>query len=450
MRRSTSRTLFALALAASVGFSLRPDRRVERLAQVAFTPSRWLAESCAPLRWLRVRSARAAQSSLIEREPAEHGARQELQRLQREATEPSSPTLRADRRFVHGEVVDRNSQLFDALVVRLDGLETQGLAVGMPAIHGEDFIGRVARFDARRPGHAIIELITSREFAVGARLDALDERGEPLRCVVGGLAPHSRLGADLRLALAAPSSRDLPAALARVDEGLSALAPFSAQSAGFRLGRVEAAPTGDYVVVPALDLRTGPFHISIVAPASIERSIALEPYEPLSDANWAAARVLTRCVGRREGFGLSSGTLDGVASGAAFVVGSRLVGRVLETGPARCAVASLADPGWVLPAVALPAPGRAPIPLGSLVGLGRTSDGALEFEWRSAGLLGDEEGPLEVRVFTGSGAAGIPSGLWIGEARLAREPGIHRLRIEQGVDLRSLQRGFVRRREPEL
>lgn len=448
MRRSTSRTLFALALATSVAFALRPNGRVEHIAQLVFIPSRWLAECCAPLRWLRARSARAAQSSLIEREEFEHAARQELHRLQREATEPSSLELRAGRRFVHAEVVDRSSQRFDALVVRLDGLDPQGLEVGMPAVHGEDFIGRIAEFDLQRPGHALVELVTSREFAVGARLDALDEQGSPLRCVVGGLAPHSRLGGELRLALATPSRRDLPAALARVDESLSSLAPFAEQSVGFRLGRVEAAPIGDYVIVPALDLRSGPFRISIAAPASIARSAELEPYEPLSDANWAAARVLTRCVGRREGFGLSIGALDGIEQGAAFVVGSRLVGRVIEAGPLRCAVASLADPGWVLPAVALPAPPLEPISLGSLIGLGRANDGALEFEWRSAGRTGDGAAELAVQVFTGSGAPGIPSGLWLGEARLTPEPGVHRLRVEQLVDLRSLQRGFVRTREP--
>lgn len=448
MRRSTSRTLFALALLASAVAALRPDRRTERAQSLLFAPARLLSELCAPVRWLRLRAARAAESALVERDGVEHAARVELQELQRAASAPQSDTLRHERRFVHAEVIERAGQRFDMLVVRLDGLTSSGLERGMPVVHGDDFVGRVAQLDSPQPGLALVELVTAREFAVGARLEALDEHGEPLRAVAGGLAPHSRRGADLRLALAAPSRRELPAVVARVDESLSALAPFAAQSEGFRLGFVEASPRGEHVLAPALDLRGGPFRVSIVAPASIDRPNALEPYEPLADSHWAPARVLARSVGAREGFVLSAGAAHGVEVGAAFVVGSRLIGRVTELGAIHCAVASLGDCGWALPAVALPDESRAPIALGYLVARGRapTPDGGLEFEWRSSGFEAPGRSSLQVQVFTGSGAPGVPSGLWLGRAQLPLEPGLHRLRLDTLVELRSLSRGFVRLR----
>ncbi len=448
MRRSTSRTLFALALVASAVAALRPDRRTERLQAVLFAPARLLAEMCAPVRWLRLRAARAAESALIERDAREHAARVELQELQRAASAPQSDELRAARRFVHAEVVERAGQHFDTLVVRLDGLDSSGLERGMPVAHGDDFVGRVAQLDAPQRGYALVELVTSREFAVGARLEALDDQGEPLRAVAGGLAAHSRRGAELRLALSTPSRRELPAVLARVDESLSTLAPFAAQSAGFRLGWVEASPRGEHVLAPALDLRGGPFRVSIVAPESIERPHGLAPYEPLSDPHWAPARVLARSVGEREGFVLSVGALHGVELGAAFVVGSRLIGRVSELGATHCAVASLGDRGWALPAVALPDDSRTPIALGNLVARGRASApaGALGFEWNSSGVSAPGAGPLAAQVFTGSGAPGVPSGLWLGRTELPRESGRQLLRIDPLVELRSLSRGFVRLR----
>ncbi len=448
MRRSTSRTLFALALLASAAAALRPDRRTERAQLLLFAPARLLGELCAPVRWLRLRAARASEDALIERDALEQAARTQLQELQRAASVPHSEALRTGRRFVHAEVIERAGQRFDTLVVRLDGLSSSGLELGMPVVHGEDFVGRVVQLDTPQRGLALVELVTAREFAVGATLAALDEQGEPLRAVAGGLAAHSRRGAELRLALVAPSRRELPAVLAHVDESLSALAPFSEESAGFRLGRVEASPRGEYVLAPALDLRGGPFRVSIVAPASIDRPQGLEPYEPLSDSHWAPARVLARSIGEREGFVLSVGAVDGVELGAAFVVGSRLVGRVSELSAMHCAVASLGDRGWVLPAVALVEATRTPLALGSLVGCGRSSEaeGVLEYEWRSSGLDSLERSHLAAEVFTGSGAPGIPSGLWLGRAELPRDPGIHRLRLDPQVELRSLSRGFVRLR----
>jgi len=449
VRRSTSRLLFAIALVASAALSVRPSERFERGARWLAAPTRLLAEVCAPLRWLRLRSAHAAQAQLIEREELEHAARVELRREQRLAAEPHAPELRAGRRFVHAEVVDRSVERYDTLLVRLDGLELAGLAPGMPVVHGDNFVGRVLQFDAARPGHALVELVTARGFAVGARLEAADPVVAPLRCVVGGVAAHSLRGRAPRLALAAPSARELPASNVYVDEGLSPLAPYREQAAGFRLGRVEAAPFGEYVVVPGLDLLGGPFRVAIVAPDSIERALGLEPYEPLSDALWAPARVLARSAGAREGFTLSVGALDGVRRGAAFVVGSRLIGRVLEANALRCSVASLADRGWLLPAVALSTDGAAGDVRGVLIGLGPARDDARAFEceWRPAHAFEHPAQEFDAQFFTGSGAAGIPSGLWLGAARAQNSAAPQRVRLETGVDLRATPRGFVRREE---
>ena len=449
MRRSTSRLLFACAFVASVALSVRPNAWVERGARVVAAPTRLLAEFCAPLRWLRLRSAHAAQAQLIEREELEHSARVELRRQQRVAAEPDAPHLRAGRRFVHAEVIDRSVERYDTLLVRLDGLESAGLAPGMPVVHGENFVGRVLQLDAERRGHALVELVTARGFAVGARLEHADARGATVRCVVGGIAAHSLRGRAPRLALVAPSARELPASNVYVDEGLSTLAPYREQAAGFVLGRVEAAPFGEYVVVPGLDLLGGPFRVAIVAPDGVQRPQGLEPYEPLSDPLWAPARVLARSAGAREGFTLSVGALDGARRGAAFVVGSRLIGRVLEVDELRCSVANLADRGWLLPAVALPLDGVGGDVRGVLIGLGAAPDDARAFEceWRAAHARERADAQFEVQFFTGSGAPGVPSGLWLGAARVNNSAEPQRVRLETGVDLRATPRGFVRREE---
>jgi hypothetical protein len=461
VRRSTSRSLFVVALIASTLLALRPDARVDRAAALLFAPARLLAESCAPLRWISLRSARAVQARLVERESGEHAARVRLHELQRAATLPASANLRAGRRFVHAEVIERLSERFDALVVRVDGADTTGIAPGMAVVHGDDFVGRVAELDALRPGLLRIELVTARDFAVGARIDvapaeAASGRGgtdavesEPIRCVVGGLAAHSRLSDDLHLALSSPSRRDLPAAWALVDESLSELAPYSLESFGFRLGRVEATPRGEYVLAPGVELRSGLFRVAIVLPASSERPEGFAPFEPLFDANWAAARVLTRTAGRREGFNVALGTLGGAREGSAFVAGARLIGRVEACGPLASSVATLGDPGWIFPAVALAPQSQRPLALGVLFGVGRSAEHPerIAVRWRSSGLAGFDSDSVDASVFTGSGQPGIPSGLWLGDTRLPTAPGVHTLELDPGAHLPALQRGFVRTQE---
>lgn len=431
--------------------ALRPDSRADFALDALFSPTRLLSEACAPLRWLRLRTARAAESALVQNEAREHEARDRLHEVERGAAIPQSPELRANRRFVHAEVVERTSRNFDSLIVRVDGMDSEGLEPGMPVVAGDEYIGRTARLEPPRAGEVLVQLSTSREFAVGAVLDALDETGEPIRCVVGGVAVGSRLRGELRLALSSPSRRALPAADAHVDELASPLAPFAPQAAGFRLGRVEATPRGDYAIVPDVDFRSGLFRVAIVAPAAIERRTDYLPFDPLYDSNWIAARVLS--IGqpdeRREGFEISAGRWSGVREGAAFVVGARLIGRVRRAGPFSADVATLADPGWSLHAVALAADSDRPVILGALVALGRAADdvNTVEFEWNSRGVRQAGEDGLEVQVFTGAGQPGVPSGLWLGSTRLPGEPGVHVLRLAQQVDARNAPRGFVRKVE---
>jgi len=440
--------LYAAALLCSAVLALRPDSRADFALDLAFAPTRWLAEACAPFRWIRLRSARAAETALVRNEEREHAARERLHAAERGAAIPQSPQLREGRRFVHAEVIERTSKNFDALIVRVDGMDCEGLEPGMPVVAGDEYIGRTARLEPPRQGELLVQLSTSREFAVGAALDALDETGQPIRCVVGGVAVGSRLRGDLRLALASPSRRVLPAADARVDELASPLAPYAVQAAGFRLGRVEATPRGDYAIVPDVDFRSGLFRLAIAAPSSIARRDDHLPFDPLYDSNWISARVLStgQPNARREGFEISAGRWSGVREGAAFVVGARLIGRVRRAGPFSADVTTLADPGWSLHAVALAAEFDRPVILGALVALGRTSDdpNAVAFEWSSRGVSQGGDDGLDVQVFTGAGQPGVPSGLWLGSTRLPREPGVHLLRLAQDVDARSAPRGFVR------
>lgn len=435
--------------------TLRPAARTDALFDVLTAPSRILAETCAPLRWLRIRKARAAERELIGREDAEYEARARLHAAERRAALPTTASLRQGRRFLLAEVVERRSGEFDSLVVRVDGDQDDlELEPGLPVVHGDHYIGRTARLEPPETGRLRVELATAREFAVGARLEALDEVGEPMRCVVGGVAVGSDLRSDLKLAVLHPSRRALPAADVVVDELQTQLAPYLAEAVGFRLGRLEATPRGDYAVAPAVDFKSGLFRVAIVAPGAVREhdgEVDAARADPLFDGAWTSARVLScgQPSAWRDGFEISAGSFSGVARGAAFVVGARLIGRVRRVGFLSSDVTTLADPGWELHAVALAEGGDEPYILGALAALGRDAGDPshLRFVWRSRGLAPKTSDGAErpaVQVFTGAGQPGVPSGLWVGATELPLEPGVHELTIRTDVDVSDLQRGFVR------
>lgn len=447
MRGTGGRSLFLAALVGCAWLALRPDARVEGWLDVALAPVRVVAELSAPLRWMRARSVAAAEQRRSERADADYAQRRALYAAERQAALPTDAELSFARRFVHVEVVGRRPGHFDQLEVRVDGDSCRGLARGMPVCHGNVFVGRIVELDAPRAGRAWVELVTAREFAVGARI-AADASHPEVRCVVGGLADVSRANEGrLYLAVSTPSARALGGASARVDESLSPLARFPAEAQGFLLGEPQPDGEGEWVLRPFVDFRSGLFELVIAAPADIDRPADVSLPDELFDGRWVQARVTSSGepgVGR-EGFELALGGWQGPRAGAALVHGARLLGRVAHAGALVSDAQGLGDRGFAVPVLATVEGARAPLVLGEFVSLGRER-GELVFHWEAPLGIAAPAGVQRVRasLFTGSGAALVPRGLLIGEAWLPVGPGPHRVRVESEHGLEPQSTAWVR------
>ena len=447
MGGTAGRSLFLAALVGCAWLSLRPDARVEGWLDVALAPTRVVAELSAPLRWLNARSVAAAEERLAERADADYAQRRALYASERAAALPTDPALSFARRFVHVEVVGRRPGHFDQLEVRVDGDSCRGLARGMPVCHGNVYVGRLVELDVPRPGRAWVELVTARDFAVGARIDA-DATHPEVRCVVGGLADVSRENEGrLYLAVSTPSARTLGAASARVDESLSPLARFAQEAHGFLLGQPQPDGEGEWVLRPFVDFRSGLFELVVAAPADIDRAVDVPLSDELFDGRWSEARVTSsgEPSAGREGFELALGAWQGVQPGAALVNGARLVGRVVHAGALDCDAQGLGDRGFAIPVLARVDEMRAPLVLGEFVSLGRERE-QLVFHWDAPLGITAPAGVERVRasLFTGSGAALVPRGLLVGEAWLPTGPGPHRVRVEVEPGLELQGRVWVR------
>jgi len=433
VRGTGGRSLFLAVLVGCAWLALRPNARVEGWLDVALAPTRVVAELSAPLRSLHTGSIFAAQEQPSERAQADYDQRRALYEAEREAALPTLAALSFARRFVHVEVVGRRPGHFDQLEVRVDGDSCRGLARGMPVCHGNVFVGRIVELDTPRAGRAWVELVTARDFAVGARIDA-DATHPEVRCVVGSLALVSRASEGrLYLAVSTPSSRSPGAANACVDESLSPLARFPDQARGFLLGQPQPDGEGEWVLRPFVDFRSGLFELVVAAPADIDRPADVPLPDELFDGHWASSRVLSggEPSAGREGFELSLGRWQGAASGAALVSGARLVGRVAHAGALTSDAVALGDRGFSVPVLAAIHGARAPLVLGEFVSLGRARD-ALVFHWEAPLGIAARNGAERVRasLFTGSGTALVPRGLLLGEAWLPTGPGPHRVSLE--------------------
>ena len=448
---SAARSAFVVALGASVWLSLRPDPRLEGWLDLALAPSRVLAEACAPFAWLRLRSVEAAEEALASRQPGELDERTALHLAERRAALPSDPSLRAGRRFVHAEVVGRRARRFDELEVRVDADSCAGLERGMPVTVGDTYVGRLLELDVPVPGRATVELVTARQFAVGAVVPSSD--GSPgVRCVVGGIASiSSERSGRIFLALSSPSRREIAPRMAQVDESVSALARYAEQASGFALGTVEAFGPHEWALRPLVDFRSGLFQVVIAAPAGIERAAEPPPRDELFDGRWLEVRATSSGEPSvdREGFELGVGSWNGARPGAALVVGARLVGRVEHAGALTSDARALGDAGFSVHVLARVEGRPAPIALGRVVSLGRPAGGRadeIEFAWEA--VVGLESsgatGSLRAELFTGSGDALVPRGLVLGETELPAGPGPHRLLLRQGVDTRDLRHVWLR------
>ena len=462
MTRHRTHWFWFLAWLSCVCFTLSPLEPVVRLVDAAATPLRYAAELAAPLGLLRRPRVVAAESRLraeLEDEVEENRAL--LADLARHAL-PADPALLAGRRAVHAEVIGRAGGVLDelSLVVR----DVRGLVPGLPVVCGEAYVGRLTEVvpDADGVGgRAVCRLITAAEERVGGRLWFGADRKEVL-VTVGGVLEKRRLGAapDVRLCVHQPSDRRADHGIVRVHERFPEVEPFAPLAEGLRLGRLESdGPEGPWRLVPEVDFVDGLYQVVVLAPEDpgLPRS---EPFGlALEDGGWVTARALSLGdpAPGRAATKVSAGRRHGVRDGAAVtVLGPRLFGRVTHAGVASSDVSFLADPGFEVVAVARFRGESEPRVLGRLISRGRQADGSVRFRWsvrvRLEGLRAEElveEGAVaRARLFTGSGEAGLPAGLLLGDALVPLDalPGeVREIRLLGDVDPHHLRRFFVRR-----
>ncbi len=431
-----------MSLGALIALSLQPIGLIEELVERSLAPARLVAEFAAPVRWWGRREARAAEGSLKLSEPELVAEARELLEEERLAARPPDHLVPAGLSLVHAEVIERRDGEEDSLVVRWS--DTTELEVGIPVVVGEHYIGRLASLEPEA-GRGVVDLITGKDFFVGARLSS-SERGSG-ELVVGGLAATKEGGA-LSLAVHNPRVGEMTAGAVRVRE-LFEGRDFGSWGDGFLLGDFDVLEEGDEApvlrVLPRIDLAHGIGRVVLLAAPSQGRALEVDLSIPTFESEcWRGARVLTRCTNAsgRDGLRLSLSSED-IAEGSAVAFGPFLLGRVERAGWYTARVRTLSDPGLVLPLLARVADQRAPVAIGRVTTLGREAGGGLALRWESLIGIDGEGESVAAQLFTGGGVKGVPRGLMVGSAVLPREPGTHRLIIEAGAGTGELQRAAV-------
>ena len=424
-----------------------------------------VAVLASPLGWLRAGSY-GERNDLLQ---AEQQADEELglsigAELLTEAM-PVSRVLLEGRQFVAGRVSGRAWNRKDLLYLEVDDLT--GIEPGFPVVHGEAFVGRVAELDWENSS-LHVELVTGANFFVGATVvpDASNPQGKgarPLDLIVGGL---DRVKGKLEhLAVHNPSERRFRPGMVRVKEpNLFEESAFGLAD-GFLLGSLTAlqGEGGPWSVEPLRNFDSGLFHLVVVLPEDIERRSVEVPPSSLRDGKWLGAKLLSHGDPEtgRTGFVIGKGSLHGVKPGAAVISASRLVGQVdLLRPPSLLSsrVLGIAEPGLTIKAVGRidqgERRGESKV-LGELVSLGARGEGAVAFEWytsvRLDGLLNlDEAGEAKHKgkvhgvLYTGTGIAGIPAGLYLGQAWLPLGSGTHEILVTNSTAGEQPSRLFVR------
>lgn len=452
------RTFYLVLLLGCAALSLRPVAPVERVLELLFTPTRAIALLIAPVRWWGASASHDAAESLWARTPR---TRAEAERLlaDEQAFALPSPELCRDRRLIHGEVVGRERDDLDAIVIRV--ATSEGIESGAPVVTGDWYVGRVTSIDGRDPQLVHAELVTRSGFRVGARVDATDRLGrlaEPVAMVVGGITSELRdEEGSIFLDVHNPLRRGLRSDPVFVEERI-ALDPLQADLAGdFALGRLRSVrlPKGsvELRIEPGLDFVSGLFQVIVLTPplpaarnaGALESAFTEEEVLELDTfvaSRWISAGALNRGdVSReREGRRLSSGGLAGVESGAAVAFGGHLVGRVGGVGWLTSDLLELGDPGLRLAVLARLEGEARPRPLGAIVSRGRRrADGLLVFSWICRVDLPGEAGTtLAAKLYTGSGEPGVPRGLYIGKTDLPLGRRRHELLVGQDPEVREL------------
>ena len=467
------RTFYLVLLTVCAGISLRPIAAVERGLELVFVPARAIVELVVPVRWWRARVAREAEESLWARAPRTRADAERLLADEQAFALPSHAELRRGRRLIHGEVIGRDRDDLDRIVIRVP--TSEGIVPGAPVVTGDWYVGRVTGLDAREELLVHAELVTGSGFRVGARVEVTGRFAEPVAMVVGGISTELQDEEDsIYLDVHNPLRRGLRPAEVFIEERV-AFDPLQANLArDFALGRLRSVrlPKGSELmrIEPGLDFESGLFQVIVLAPplpsvgeSAVVEAAVIGPEIAAIDAvasaeevleldtfvasHWIATTALTRGdISRgREGRRLSRGRLGGIESGSAVAFGGHLIGRIGGVGWLAADLLELGDPGLRLAVLARLEGEAQPRPLGEVVSLGRRrSDGRLTFRWICRVDLPGEVGErLAAKLYTGSGEAGVPRGLYVGRTLLPVGRDRHELIVEQDAEVRDLDSLWV-------
>lgn len=449
MGLSRSGTLFLIGLLVLIGVSLHPVAGVEAVVDRLFAPARILGELALPFRFLGVSSVRAAQAENETASAAERERSRAVLLASQAAAMPVDAALQRDRALVGAHVIGRPERNRDRLRLRFN--VDAGVGAGMPVVCGDVFVGRVAELDPRHPGECLADLVTLRNFRVGAVVEQeLGATSAPARFIVGGILEDTRgKHPTLHLAAQFPSDHAVRAGDLRVSEEASS--PDERLADGFRLGRLEPVelrgfgstrldPLG---VRPLIDYESGLNALAIVCPPQMSTAgpvLAVDPFDP---AAWIDARILLAgdVSPLRATRKLALGSSSGVRAGSAVAIGARFVGRVDRVGAWSCDARLLADPGTSFHALARTSAAEAPVILGKVVSCGCDSAGDVRLEWQAAiGISGAEGTRVSAEVWTAAGEPDVPPGLLVGTTELPCGSGPFRLAVHPAQDARSILR----------
>ncbi len=449
MGLSRTRTFYLVITLTLAVLALRPVPRAERALDWALLPARVLVELAAPVGWVRGRETLAAEGELARSMKREERAHGELEGAILDSARPKDVQLDPEQvGSVRAEVVGHTARQLDH--IRIVMRDFSGLQVGMPVVSGDHYVGQIVRIpdpddprcaDLVRTGELEVQLITGSAARVCARISSGGAQ-DLCQLVVGGVAkPQAPIYLDVHY----PSKRRVLNGLVQVDEPRGE-SPYSYLANGFRLGelgevsysRAKGEPGQALCIDPGLIYDSGLNQVFVLFPAGLRPDEDYASGSALKDGNWAPARLFLRSEPSswRDGRKLAMGRSRGVQVGAAIASGARLVGRVARAGWLVSDVQLTGDPGFSLPAIAMverKGQGRVPLVLGRLRGRGRDRRGELLFEWQAAK---QESAALPATIWSGSGDAGLPRGLLLGQAELPPGPGPHLLRIRrpEGVD----------------
>jgi len=414
----------------------RPSARLSALAEHALAPLRALSELGAPFELAlraatrpgEVAASATSEAGALSAQRALLGSAQgDALRAELAALAlPTRPELVQGRHCATAEVLERPRGRPDVLLVRLSS-DARGIEPGLPVVHGDVYVGRVAALVDFERGLLEVELVTAAEAFVGARIEGLPApiaSDAPVRMTVGGLSgARGARRAHPFLAVHNPSERELPVGVPLcVDETLTRDAELAGLANGYALGRLAQDERGALEVEPLLDYRSGLFNVVVLCPANGARTHEVPPRSPLADGRWLRVRPLTRADvdPARAGLKLAAGARNGVREGAVVWSRGRLIGRVARVYAWSCDVRMLHDAGLELTVVARVASEDRPRVLGRIVALGVERErGHALFHWDALGGAPREAHELACQLFTGAGEAGLPPGIPLGEGLLS-------------------------------